>query len=239
MIILDFGPERATLSPSTHHTKDERTLLLHRLATLVARIFTTPLIALWMASGWRIEGKLPAIDKFIIIAVPHTTNWDYFTMMMMAFTFGRKPFVTFKDNWTKKPVVGTLIQWLGGIPIDRSKSTNAVQQLAERIQKADRMMLVFTPEGTRSYRPHWKTGFYYAALEANVPIVLGYPDYERKRGGVGPTLYPSGDIEADMEIIREFYSTHGAGKYPEKTNDIKLPPKSDESAPSDSAVDKS
>lgn len=206
------------------------------IATIFARILTFPLITIWYLTGWQTEGKLPDLDKMIVIAVPHTSNWDYWHMMLMAMNFGRKPFVTFKDNWTSKPVIGKIIQWLGGIPIDRSKSTNAVQQLVDRLNKADRMLLVFTPEGTRSYRPHWKTGFYYAALEANVPIVLGYPDYQRKRGGIGPTLYPTGNIEADMEVIREFYSTHGVGKYPEKANDIQLPPKSDEQPQSDPPV---
>lgn len=198
--------------------------MLFRLAHLSVRILTLPALLLWFAAGWRVEGKIPPINKFVILGVPHTTNWDYLHMLMLAFYWNRKPFVTIKDYWMKKPIIGTILRWAGGVSIDRSKSTHAVEQLSQQINAADHMMLVFTPEGTRAKTDYWKTGFYYTALGANVPIVLAYIDYERKRGGVGLTVHPTGDIEADFAIIRDFYSQHGRGKYPEQAGTIAVPP---------------
>lgn len=199
--------------------------LLKKLSYLFVYLCTAPLLLIWYAFGWRAEGEMPKVPKLIIAGAPHTSNWDYIHMLMLAIYYRRKPFVTIKDFWMKKPILGTLLRWGGGLSIDRSKHTNAVQQLVEQVQEAERMMLIFTPEGTRRRTEHWKTGFYYTALGAGVPIVLAYIDYQRKRGGVGKTITPSGDIEADFALIREFYATHGRGKYPENAGVVALPPK--------------
>jgi 1-acyl-sn-glycerol-3-phosphate acyltransferase len=188
-------------------------------------IFTSPLLLVWYATGWRAEGQMPAVDKMVVVGAPHTSNWDYVHMIMLAIYFRRKPFVTIKDYWMKKPIFGTLLRWGGGLSIDRSKSTNTVQQLVEQIKQVDRIMLIFTPEGTRRKTHYWRTGFYYTALGAGVPVVLAYLDYKRKRGGVGTTLTPSGNIEADFEIIREFYRTYGWGKHAEQAGEVRLLPK--------------
>ena len=206
---------------------------MNAILRFVMLILTAPLLWLWKASGWRVQGELPDVDKLIVIASPHTTNWDYLHVMMGARHFRRKPYTTFKNDWTNRPIIGRILLFLGAIPIDRSKSTNVVQQIVDRIIASDRMLVVFTPEGTRSYREYWKTGFYYAALGAKVPIVLGCPDYPEKIVMLGPVLEPTGDLEADFAIIQEFYGTHGVGKYPEKTNDVRLP---DGKVPADEAT---
>jgi 1-acyl-sn-glycerol-3-phosphate acyltransferase len=104
-----------------------------------------------------------------------------------------------------RPPFGPLLRWLGGIPIDRSKSNGVVGQSIQQLQDAEKLVLTVPPTGTRRKVMHWKTGFYHIAHGAGVPIVLGFLDYGRKMGGVGPLFYPTGDINADMKEIQAFY----------------------------------
>ncbi len=101
------------------------------------------------------------------------------------------------------------------MPVDRSKNNSLVSAMVNILNKADRMVIMITPEGTRKYQPRWRKGFYYTAMEAKVPIILGYLDYPKKEAGVGPVFYPTGDIDADIEKIKDFYRTK-KGKYPEQ-----------------------
>ena len=106
-----------------------------------------------------------------------------------------------------KPPFKGLMMWLGGIPVQRDKANNLVEASAQAIRDADGpLQLVVPPEGTRSKTRYWKTGFYYIAVSAQVPIVLAYMDYEKKVSGLGPVFQPSGDIEADMVKIKAFYA---------------------------------
>jgi 1-acyl-sn-glycerol-3-phosphate acyltransferase len=99
------------------------------------------------------------------------------------------------------------MMWLGGIPVNREQSNNLVAASVDAITNARRpLQLVVPPEGTRGKVRRWKTGFYYIALGAKVPIVMAYMDYERKLTGIGPTLIPTGDIEADMKVVKAFYA---------------------------------
>jgi 1-acyl-sn-glycerol-3-phosphate acyltransferase len=109
-----------------------------------------------------------------------------------------------KDTWFRWPL-GPLFRWLGILPIDRSRANSVVAQSIEAFQSHARMVLVVPPSGTRRAVMYWKTGFYHIATGAGVPIVLGYLDYRRKAGGIGPIVHPTGNIEADMRIIRDFY----------------------------------
>jgi 1-acyl-sn-glycerol-3-phosphate acyltransferase len=154
---------------------------------------------------WRIEGKLPDTPKFVLIAAPHTSNWDLPVMLSLAFAFRTRLFWMGKDTLFRRPF-GAIMRWLGGIPIDRSKSHNVVEQSAEHFRKAESLVMVVPPEGTRQKVRYWKTGFYRIAESAGVPIALGFLDYRRKVGGFGPTVVPTGDIEADMETIQAFYA---------------------------------
>lgn len=156
--------------------------------------------------GWRIEGEIPDIKKFVIIAAPHTSNWDF--PITLAITFALK----IKIYWMGKAVMfhwpfGAACRWLGGIPIDRSRSHNVVEQSIQAFKDRDTLIMVIPPEGTRNKVSYWKTGFYHIARGANIPIVLGFLDYRRKTGGIGPTFYPTGRIEEDIKKIKTFYAT--------------------------------
>lgn len=195
------------------------------LSRLLIEIIRLPYLTIWHLTGWRMDPLLPDIDKYIIIAVPHTTNMDFFHMLAMALTVRRRPNVTFKHTWFWFPM-NIFLRAIGGIPINRDKAMNVVDELSESIKSADRMVLVFTPEGTRSKRNYWKTGFYYTAVKTNLPIVCGFIDYKAKRCGYGMTLYPTGDIRTDFEKIRQYYLIHGQnGKYPERISELQIKPR--------------
>jgi 1-acyl-sn-glycerol-3-phosphate acyltransferase len=171
---------------------------------------------------WRIEGELPDTPKFVLIAAPHTSNWDLPVMLCLAFAFRTRLFWMGKDTLFRRPF-GAVMRWLGGIPIDRSRSRNVVEQSAEIFRKADSLVMVVPPEGTRQKVRYWKTGFYRIAESAEVPIALGFLDYGRKVGGIGPVVVPTGDIEADMEEIRAFYADI-PGKYSDRSDPAKVTP---------------
>ena len=117
-----------------------------------------------------------------------------------------------KADWFFWPL-GPILKWLGAIPIDRRKSNNVVSQSITAFERCEKMVLVVPPSGTRQKVTYWKTGFYYIAHGAGVPIALGFLDYSRKVGGFGPSIIPSGDIERDMITIRRFYADI-TGKFP-------------------------
>jgi len=177
--------------------------VMRRLALIIFRF-----------TGWKPAGKRPNISKYVIIAAPHTSNWDFFYTICLAFILEIKPFIMMKGDWFRWPM-GPFLRWLGAIPVDRSKSTDVVAQSIQAFRAHPRMVLVVPPSGTRRKVMYWKTGFYHIAKGANVPIVLGYLDYGRKVGGIGPVVHPTGNMEADMKIIQDFYANI-AGKYPKK-----------------------
>ncbi len=174
---------------------------------------------LWIF-GWEKVGERPKPDKYVLIAAPHTSNWDLIFMLAYAYVFDLHISWLGKHSLFKFPF-GWFMKFLGGIPIDRRSSNNAVKQVAEIIAKSKQISLAIPPEGTRSHRDYWKSGFYYIAREANVPIVLSFLDYAAKRGGFGPTIMPSDDLRADMDKIRDFYKDI-KGKFPENYNRIRL-----------------
>ncbi len=186
-------------------------------------IFTTPVIrhiipyvskTILFCMGWKAKGTLPDVPKCVMIAAPHTSNWDYFYTLNVAFILKAKIFAMGKQSLTEGPF-GGIMKWLGIIPIDRSKSNNIVNITIEAFNDNDKLIVIVPPSGTRGKVTYWKTGFYHIANGAGVPISLGYIDYATKTGGVGPLIYPTGDIEADMKKIKEFYADI-KGKYPEQ-----------------------
>ncbi len=188
-------------------------------------IFDTPVVrpilralssALLRMFGWRLEGQPPTSPRYVLIAAPHTSNWDLVLMLAMAFTYPLKPYWMGKHTLFRWPF-GPVMKWLGGLPIDRRSAHNVVEHIAAQFAAADGLVLAVAPEGTRRWTPSWKTGFYHIALEADVPVSLGFVDYQRKAGGFGPTLRPSGDIQADMVRIREFY-TGVTAKHPNRAS---------------------
>ena len=155
--------------------------------------------------GWKLEGRPPTEPKYVLIAVPHTTNWDFPITLAMAFVFDFEIFWMGKDSLFKG-WKGPVMRWMGGIAIDRSSSNNVVEQTIEAFNNNDRLVVTIPPEGTRSKVDKWKTGFYYIAVGAKVPVGMGYLDYKRKVGGFKPTFYPTGDADKDIAEMRKMYA---------------------------------
>lgn len=173
-------------------------------------------LAVLKLAGWKIEGELPAgAQKCVVIAAPHTSNWDLPYTLMCAFVLRMHIYWMGKATIFKFPF-GPLMRWMGGIAVDRSQSSNLVDASAQALRQAEGpLQLVVPPEGTRSKVRYWKTGFYWIAVTAEVPIVLAYLDFGRKVAGLGPMIHPTGDIERDMEVIKAFYAPI-QGKYADK-----------------------
>jgi 1-acyl-sn-glycerol-3-phosphate acyltransferase len=169
-------------------------------------------------TGWRVEGELPNLDQFVVIGAPHTSNWDGILMLLLSMSLNVRMLFLGKHTLFRPPF-GWLIRLLGGIPINRQTSINAVDEVVERFREHPRMVLVLAPEGTRRKVRRWKTGFYYIALEAGIPIVMGYVDYSAKRTGLGPLFTPTGDYEADMRTILAFYADK-QGRHPERMSEV-------------------
>jgi 1-acyl-sn-glycerol-3-phosphate acyltransferase len=188
-------------------------------------IFDTPVVntvlrgfslAVLKLAGWKISGQLPPNGRTcVMIAAPHTSNWDLPYMLMVAFSLRLNVYWMGKEQIFKPPFRGVMM-WLGGIPVRRESANNVVAASITALQEADGpLQLVVTPEGTRSKARYWKTGFHYIAVGAQVPIVMAYMDYERKISGLGPVFEPTGDIEADMVTIKAFYAPF-KGKNPDQ-----------------------
>ncbi len=173
------------------------------------------------AVGWHLEGLPPAgLKKYVLIAAPHTSNYDLTLMLALASVAGVRVSWMGKHTLFKGPG-GAVLSAAGGIPVFRSERRNMVDQMADLFAQRDAMVLAVPPEGTRGHTDYWKSGFYHIAKAANVPIVMGYLDYGRKRGGFGPALTPSGDVRADMDQFRAFYGPIQA-RYPDKKGRIRL-----------------
>ncbi len=181
-----------------------RTIFDTPIVNTVLRAFS---IAFMKLKGWKVEGSLPPDgQKSVLIAAPHTSNWDLPYTLMTAFILGLNVYWMGKAQIFKPPFRGVMM-WLGGIPVDREKANNLVAASIEALNAADGpLQLIVPPEGTRSNTRFWKTGFYYIAVGAKLPIVMAYMDYDKKRSGLGPVFIPTGDIEIDMAQIKAFYA---------------------------------
>jgi 1-acyl-sn-glycerol-3-phosphate acyltransferase len=156
--------------------------------------------------GWRIVGKMPkGIKKCIMIEAPHTSNIDFILGRLAFYQLGIKARFLIKKELFRFPI-GGLLKALGGIPVDRGKKNNMVDYVADLFNKNEELVVIITPEGTRKFNAHWKKGFYHIAAKADVPVLLGFIDYKKKEGGIGPILYPLKDYEKDFALIEEFYS---------------------------------
>ena len=166
--------------------------------------------------GWRFEGNFPSFSRAVVIAAPHTTNWDFVLAMLYigALRLG--------INWLGKHTIfrwpfGWLFRKMGGIPVDRREPRGMVGAATRLLESSESLLVAVTPEGTRSRVTRFKTGFYHIAVGAAVPIVPVYLDYSRRCIGVGGTVHTTGDMEADMKAITDFYLPYGpAAKRPEK-----------------------
>ena len=179
-------------------------------------------LLVFKSAGWKTQGHKPELSRYVIIAAPHTSNWDFIYTLCLAFIYRLNPVIMMKDAWFRWPL-GPVFRWLGARSIDRSRTNNVVAQSIEQFDRRDRLILVVPPSGTRKRVLYWKTGFYHIANGAGVPIVLGFLDYRRRIGGFGPIVDPSGNIDADMNLIRTFYRDI-SGKYPMKESRQRFAP---------------
>ncbi len=168
--------------------------------------------------GWVWVGERPPFPKFVAVAAPHTSNWDFFVFLAVARHFRIPAKVIGKHSLVRWPF-GSLMRRLGVIPVRRDSGAGLVEQMIAEYEVRDRMALVIAPEGTRGRAPFWRSGFYRIALAAGVPIVMTFVDFEHKRAGIGGIVHPTGDAVADMATVRAFYSGIN-GMRPEKQGPI-------------------
>jgi len=165
-------------------------------------------------AGWRLQGDWPSLDKAVLVAAPHTSNWDGLNMLAAAGYYRVRLSWMGKKSLTQGPF-GWLMTWLGCVPIDRSGSHDVVRTMADRFAQERRMVLAIPPEGTRSAVRIWKSGFYHIAAAAGVPIVVSVLDYGKKTVRLAAVLKPSGDYDADLALIRGHYAD-AIPKHPDK-----------------------
>jgi 1-acyl-sn-glycerol-3-phosphate acyltransferase len=163
---------------------------------------------------------VPEEPKWVLIAAPHTSNWDLVLMLLGGLGFGTWPSWIGKHTLFRFPL-GPILRLLGGMPIDRRSRGNRVERLAALFAARERLVLAIAPEGSRSSLSCWKSGFYWVALAADVPVCLAFLDFPRRRAGLGPLVRLTGDLRADMDVLRAFYAGK-KGRFPEKQGPIRL-----------------
>ncbi len=174
------------------------TPILRPLLALVARVGLR-------LSGWRVEGQFPADSRYVLIGAPHTSNWDFPLALGVCFACNVKIYWMGKSSLFRG-LAGPVMRWLGGIPVNRDKPGGLVGQMITAFGRQPELVLAIPPEGTRSRVSEWKTGFYYIAQRAGVPVLPVYVDGARKVVGIAPLFYPTGDLEGDLLKIRAIYA---------------------------------
>ncbi len=170
--------------------------------------------------GWQLVGATPTEPKYVLIAAPHTSNWDFVYMYLAAKALKVDLSWMGKESLFRGPM-GPIFRAMGGVAVSRGGRHNMVAQMVQTINDLPVIMLAIPPAGTRDKTANWKSGFYHIAVGANVPLLFGFVDYGRKRTGIGPSLMPTGDVTADMDVIRDFYADISA-RYPEQASVIVL-----------------
>jgi len=183
--------------------------MLRALARLILRV-----------GGWTAVGGIPDAPKAVIIAAPHTSNWDGFWAMVYKVAIGGEIHFFAKQSLFWFPL-GTLLRALGGIELDRKRAGSAVQQAIDMFDNSESFYFGLAPEGTRTQEPGWKSGFYRIAQGAEVPVYPGFLDFGNRRIGIGPRFDLSGDQDADLVRLKEFYGDI-QGRWPEKTSPIRF-----------------
>ena len=174
-------------------------------------IFNTPILSyifhlfariIMRLVGWRVDGRLPDISKYVLIGAPHTSNWDFVLFLGLIFYLRANARYMAKAEIFIFPI-GWFFRYCGGYPVDRKKSTGLVGQMVEAINEEDRFILTIAPEGTRHYVSDWKRGFYHIAKGAGIPIVMAQVDGKNKTVHIlKEPFLPTDDIEADMQAIK-------------------------------------
>jgi 1-acyl-sn-glycerol-3-phosphate acyltransferase len=179
--------------------------------------------ALLRVGGWTPVGGTIDVPKAVLIAAPHTSNWDGVWGLAYRVAFRLDIHFFAKDTLFWFPL-SRILRALGGVPLDRGRPGDAVPLAIAALTTRDSYLFALAPEGTRRRQEYWKSGFYRIAREAGVPVVLGFLDYGRRRLGTGPTMEMSGDVDTDMARIRAFYEGI-EGRHPENTTPARLQPR--------------
>lgn len=177
-----------------------------RKPSMLSRMARKALVSFYRRRGWKAHGSAPADGRCVIIAAPHTSNWDFLYFIGLTEDLGLQPHFMAKDSLFRWPL-GRFMRDMGGVPVVRSSRQNVVDAMVAEFARRDRFMLTIAPEGTRGKVGQWRTGFYHIAMKAGVPLVVGMMDYGTKTGGLGPAIWPTGDYAADMAKIFEVYRT--------------------------------
>lgn len=198
------------------------------LRSLAARFF-------WFLSRWELSTRSAPDRPTILLGAPHTSNWDFVLMLGIAWRLG------IDMHWLGKASLfagwrGPVMRALGGVPVDRANPARVVEDMVRQVHSGETFGLVVTPDGTRSGHTHWKSGFYRIARETGLPVTLGYVDRTTMTTGLGPTIDLTGDVAADMDRIRAFYSDK-AGFHPDKRVEPRLVDESRTVGPADRAFD--
>ncbi len=170
--------------------------------------------------GWKVTFTLPPCNKYVLVGAPHTSNWDFVYGLLGMSAVGLRFSWVGKHTLFKKPF-GSFMRAIGGIPVDRRGGAGFLKKVIDIFENRDQFVLAIAPEGTRSLTREWKGGFYHIALATGVPIALGYIDYPRKRIGIDRLFDPSGDIETDFEILRNYYQDK-IGRRPERQGPVRI-----------------
>ncbi len=164
---------------------------------------------------------MPSYKKFLVIIAPHTSNWDFLLALALGLYWNAmRRTIWFGKHTLFVGFVGRFLKALGGHPIDRSKAHRVVAQTVEAIKSREELILALSPEGTRKWTDHWKSGFYLIALKAELPVALAFIDYKNKRLGIGAVLRFSGQQDKDWEILRQFYQKDWA-RFPADFSEIR------------------
>jgi 1-acyl-sn-glycerol-3-phosphate acyltransferase len=155
------------------------------------------------ATRWKLVGSVPR--KGILVGAPHTSNWDFVAMLLIAWSSDVQPQVLVKESFFRGPI-GPLLRGLGGIPLDRKNPGATIRALLEEAGRHESFLLCIAAEGTRSKGEFWKPGFYRISQQTDLPISLGFVDGPTRSMGMGPTFAPTGDVVADMDLVRAFYA---------------------------------
>lgn len=187
------------------------------MTLLLKRKFAITILRLF---GWTMHGAPPQDKRCVLVAAPHTSNWDFPLLMLFAAAYG------LKISWFAKkslfnPLTGGAMRAMGGVAVDRASRHNLVAQMANRFSSQTEFILVVPTEATRKRSEYWRSGFYQIATEAQVPVVPTYLDFEKKQGGFGKPVWPTGDVKNDMQYFREFYQDK-KGRFPDQFGPVRL-----------------
>lgn len=167
-------------------------------------------------AGWKVKGQKPNLSKYVIVIAPHTSNWDFFVGWGARNVIGFRPNFLAKKELFQIPLVGWFLKNIGGVAVDRgNRKVKLVDQVVQVFKEKDEFIMTITPEGTRSYSPRWKTGFYRIAHQAGVPIIkIGF-DYPTKTVHIDEPYYPGGDMDKELPEIQQYFKDF-KGKHPAK-----------------------